>query len=332
MTKRLAIVAHFDPRGAAAPHFLRQLDQLGDSFDEVVVATTSELTSDAVASIEHRAHLIQRPNVGHDFGSWRDVLESRDFAQRYDELLLTNDSYVGFVRPLPRIIETMATRPYEMWGMAISGRHSRHVQSYFLYFQNAALRSKTFYRFWSDMRPARSRLDAIMNQEIGISHTLADAGFRFGAYFEPTRDERMRANRRGIQWLRRRQREFPSRFDSFEDAYFKARAWRDPRNADFLNPSAAFADSILDDGRFPVLKFDTLRYDPYFLGSDELLTAAEDRFPEQFDGVRQFILDTTDFYKGRRDESSSPAPLSPLERATVGYRRRPPHREKKAST
>lgn len=322
MTKRLAIVAHYDPRGAAAPHFLRQLDQLSGQIDDIVVATTSALTDDARTAIERRARVVERPNVGHDFGSWRDVLEHRNYGRGYDELLLTNDSYVGYLRPLEEIIATMSARPVELWGITRSRRHAEHVQSYFLYFTSESLHSQAFHRFWSELQPAASRMQAILNQEIGVSQTLISAGFRIGSYFEPTVAERRLANVRGIQWMRMRMRTFPTRFDSFEDSYFRARRWTDPEMADNLNWSAAFADFSLENGRLPLVKFDTLRYDPYWLGSDKLLGALEKRFPDAFDGVREFLAATAPYYSQRRYENGGPAHLGAVPRLAVGYRTR----------
>ena len=63
MTKRLALVAHYDPRGEAAPHVLRQLDELGSQFDEVVLATTVDLSPAAASAISSRATLIRRPTT-----------------------------------------------------------------------------------------------------------------------------------------------------------------------------------------------------------------------------------------------------------------------------
>jgi hypothetical protein len=320
--KRLAVVAHYDPRGAAAPHFLRQLDQLDRHFDDVVVATTSTLTDDARTAIGRRARVVERPNVGHDFGSWRDVLEHSDYGRGYDELLLTNDSYVGYLRPFDEIVSTMRARPVELWGITRSRRHAEHVQSYFLYFTSESLHSQAFHRFWSELQPAASRMQAILNQEIGVSQTLISAGFRIGSYFEPTTPERRLANLRGIQWMRMRMRAFPTRFDSFEDSYFRARQWNEPGMADNLNWSAAFADFALDGGRLPVVKFDTLRYDPYWLGSGDLLDALEKRFPEAFDGVREFLAETSGFYGQRRYENGGPARLGAVPRLAVGYRTR----------
>lgn len=320
MTKRLAIVAHYDPRGGAAPHLLRQLDELGSLFDEVVLATTVDLTEEAASSISARATLIRRANYGHDFGSWRDCLERFGWGQSYDEVLLTNDSYAGFFRPLGEIMATMRARPVELWGMTRTNRISPHVQSYFLHFTSPALHSQAFRHFWMDAKPATDRMSAILLQEIGISRAMTDAGFALGSYFEPTKAERLRAVRRGAHWLRQRQRVFHARYDRSADDYFDVRSRRDPGQADNLNWSSAFADSTLDGGRLPLIKIDVLRNDPYWLGAGALLRELERRFPEQMDGVADYLRDTSFAYDPRRYENHSSARLTPLERALVGYR------------
>ncbi len=320
MTRRLALVAHYDPRGEAAPHLLRQLDELGAQFDDVVLATTVDLTPQAADAISARATLVRRANYGHDFGSWRDGLERNDWAQGYDELLLTNDSYVGFFRPLGEIIRTMSARPVEFWGITRTARHSPHVQSYFLHFTSEALHSQAFRSFWTDSKPATDRQSAIQLQEVGISRAMVDAGYRFDSYFTPTRGERLRAVRRGVHWLRKRRRQFPARFDTLEDGYFDARNHRDPAEADNLNWSTAFADATLDGGRLPLIKLDTLRYDPYWLGAGDLLDALEQRYPEAMEGVRDFLQETAPFYARRQYENYGFARLNPVEQRLFGYR------------
>ncbi|MFT4236050.1 MAG: rhamnan synthesis F family protein [Microbacterium sp.] len=317
--KRLAIVAHYDPRGEAADHLLRQLDQLGTVSDQIVVASPSALTSQASAEISRRAILLRRENFGHDFGSWREALEQLDWAQGYDELLLTNDSYAGFFRPLAQIIDEMTSRPVEVWGMTKSWRHGEHVQSYFLFFTRPALASRAFRRFWADTKPATDRFTAIAHGEVGVSRAMAQSGFALGSYFEPTPAERRRANRRGLHWLRQRQRAFPARFDTLDDPYFDATRANDPAAADGLNWSSAFADAALPDGRLPLIKFDTLRYDPYWLGSGVLLDRLEQRWPEQLAGVRDFLAATAPFYPARAWENGRPARLAPLSARTYGY-------------
>lgn len=316
---RVAIVAHFDSRGGAAPHFLRVLEQVNKVVDRTIVASSSDLTDDAIAAIAHRAELFRRPNYGHDFGSWRDALERLDWASDADSLLLTNDSYVGFFRPLTEIVTEMESRHVEFWGLTRTNRRGAHIQSYFSWFDRPVLRSRAFVNFWMDALPAPDRMWAIVNQEVGMTNALAKAGFQYDAYFEPSQAERARANARGVYWLYRRQKAFPALYDSLSEDHFSARgAWR-LSAADDLNTSSAYADVVFDRGRMPVAKLDVLRNDPFWLGSDRLLAELERRRPDLMAGVRTYLSQLSEDYPPRRHENSSPARLGPLARALVGY-------------
>lgn len=320
MTRRLAIVAHYNALGTVAPHVLRQLDMLSRSFDTVIVASTSPFSETARNAVSKRAKIIERSNLGQDFGSWHQSLEVTDLAASFDELLLTNDSYVSVIDDLEPVIAHMNERPVEVWGLTKSWRHSEHIQSYFLYFTTPALRSQAFERFWSSFQPAPDRTTAIMKQELGVSRAMLASGFRLGSYFEPTTPERRLANRRGVHWLIRRRRAFPARFHGFGD-HFRIRHARDPLESNHLNWATDFADFAFDDARYPVVKFDTLRYDPHWLDAGKLLRLSESEFPDAFQGVREYMDQTAHAYPGRPFENSRPVTLDPVTAALVGYRR-----------
>lgn len=320
--RRLAIVAHYDARGEVASHVLRQVTDLARSFDRVIVATTSSLVPAARDALAAHAEVLERANIGQDFGSWHDGLLQSDFAADFDELLLTNDSYVQ-VASVGDVLAEMATRPVEMWGITKTMRRGEHIQSYFLYFTEPALRSRAFDAFWSGFRPAADRKQAIALQEIGISTRMREAGFQLGSYFEPNHAEQVRAARRGAHWLRRRRHAFPAKFLDMADSDFDYSRRRDPAESRHLNPASVYADSVFDHERYPIVKFDTLRYDPYWLGSDALLTWCEERYPDAFEGVRAYIERTAAFYPSRPYENRGPARLSPLQTQRVGYTTRP---------
>ena len=69
---------------------------------------------------------------------------------------------------------------------------------------------------------------------------------------------------------------------------------------------AALADRALDDARLPVVKLDTLRFDPYMLGSASLLDRCEQRYPAAFAGVREHLARTARAYAPRPGEPGSP--------------------------
>lgn len=321
MTRRLAVVAHFDVRGDVAPHVIRQLRMISNSFDHVIVASTSALSQAARETLAAHAQLIERPNVGQDFASWHEALELSDFGSNFDEVLLTNDSYVSVIEDLEPVLSTMRDRPVEAWGLTKTWRHGEHIQSYFVHATRPVVTSNTWRDFWENFQPAANRTAAIMSQEIGLSARLRRAGFRLGSYFEPTTSERRLANRRGVHWLIRRRRAFPEHFPGFGD-HFRVRHWRDPEEANNLNWATDFADFVFDDARLPVVKFDTLRYDPHWLDSERLLAECEKRYPSAFEGVRQYITATAHAYAGRPYENSESARLNTLQRWLYGYRPR----------
>jgi hypothetical protein len=308
--RRLAVVAHYDPAGLAAPHVLRLLEQLGDFVDDVVVVTTSALTPEACVALESRSEIRHRENVGQDFAGWQQVLAERLKPGRYDEVLLTNDTYVGLLRPLGHIFAAMRDQQVEFWGTHESWRVARHLQSFFLVFREPVLRSRAFGEFWRRMRPAVTRYEAIHRQEVGVSQHLLAAGFELGGYFKPTEREIAVGAERELWWK--------AQLLALDERQGQL-GWRTIRTGEPVNPAIAYADSALDDGRMPLVKLDTLRYDPYFLGSDHLLTLCEQRFPEQFDGVRAYLERTRFAYPARNGENNGSAQLGPEQQRTIGY-------------
>jgi rhamnosyltransferase len=189
------------------------------------------------------------------------------------------------------------------------------VQSFFVAFRPWVVGSQTFRRFWSGLDPLSTRRQVIKRHEVGLSLGLHHAGFRSDAYFRETSADRRLARRRVRWWAAHRPGVTRSR-EGLE-------TWRE-RAREPWNPAAALADRALDGARLPFVKLDTLRFDPYGLGADKLLAYCEDRMPEAFAGVREFLDETSGYYPPRPSEELRPTPsaLVPLRRR-VEYRRVP---------
>ncbi|WP_460798001.1 rhamnan synthesis F family protein [Nocardioides pacificus] len=314
---RLAVMAHYDPRGELGPHVRRQVEALVSAVDDVSVVTTVELTGEARGWLRERCRLIERPNYGYDFFSYKVGLEQAGDLTRYDEVIVCNDSYVGPLTPYPRMFEAMAERPVDFWGFTASERVQHHLQSFFVAFRPWVVESQAFGTFWAEMAPLPNRTAVIVNYEIGMTARLEEAGFRSGSFFEPTEHDRAVARRR-VQWWAARRTGIPRNRMVLEELREHARTdW---------NPAAALADRALDrtpdGGRLPYVKIDTLRYDPYDLGAGRLLEYCEAAYPAQFDGVRGYLEQTARFYPPRPSEvlEEAPAVLKKL-RPIVEYKR-----------
>lgn len=309
---RAAVFAHFDPDGEVAPHVRYALRQLASCCARIVVVSSCRLTDSARRELAAFGPLIERPNSGHDFESYRQGLALID-QDTVEELVVMNDSTVMPLIPMTRVFASMATDQCDFWGITLGWGFTAHVQSYFIVFRRPALTSTAFGDFWRTARPLDSRDDVVVEYEVGLSRTLQSAGLRMGAYFTPSvRDRwigavrsapedlgqaiRLRGARGGIGWLRR---------------------ISDSARRPEWNVIAALADRCLDAETLPATKLSVLRSDPYGLGSAGLLAALEETYPVQFAGVRGHLERTRDHYGPHSDSISR----TPLNAHLFGYRR-----------
>lgn len=294
---RLAVMAHFDPRGGLAPHARRQVQALAGAVDDLVVVSTAELAPASRTFLRAHARLVERDNTGYDFLSYRAGLSAFDL-EAYDEVTICNDSYVPLV-DYTDVYAAMAPRPAAFWGLSETDRVKHHVQSFFVTFRPAAVASAAFRDFWAGVEVLPDRATVIRRYEVGLSRRLYRAGLDSAAYFTESDHDRRLARRRVRWWALRRTGAPTGRADA---ALLRRRA------AVPWNPSIALADRALDGARLPHVKIDTLRYDPYGLDAERLLTRCEELFPAALEGVRGYLADTARAYPPRAAEMLGPVP------------------------
>jgi len=186
--RRWAVFAHYDPDGMVAPYVLvhlRALRRLG--FGILFVSTAPDLDEEESGPLRALcADILLRENHGLDFGSWQHGLARLPVGTQLDELLLANDSVFGPLSDLQAARRRMVRAGADFWGITDSLQHDWHLQSYFLCFGAAVLRSEAFAAFWRQPFSGRSRDEIIRKGEIGLSQQLTRAGFR-GAALCPVR-------------------------------------------------------------------------------------------------------------------------------------------------
>ncbi len=302
---RLAVMAHFDVEGVVRPHVRGQIEALAASVSRLVVCSTARLRPEERAWLQERCDLVERANYGYDFFSYKVGLAHAGDLSGYDEVIVCNDSYVFAHDSYDPVFSAMAEREVDFWGLSGARRHAPHLQSFFVAFRPWVAQSHTFRTFWNTLEPISKRRQVIRRYEIGLSQSLYDAGFVSSTYFQETPHDK-RVARRRVQWWATRRAPWPhgrTEWDALRE-----------RAAEPWNPAAAMADRILDSARLPYAKIDTLRYDPYGLDSDRLLTLCERAMPARFAGVRDYLEATAERYPLRDNERLHPAPalLRPL--------------------
>lgn len=303
--RRLAVMAHYDPDGQLAPHAARTAAALATVADRVLLVSTAGLTGAARELVPAGVELLERENSGYDFGSWKAGLTAAGVLDEWDadtEVVVCNDSCVGPLVPYEQLFDAMAGRDCDFWGITRTLRRGLHVQSFFVVFRPWVTGSQAFRRFWTEMEPLSDRRQVIARHEVGLSAALHAAGFASDSYFREDATDRALARRRHLWWA--------AQAAAMRPRGSRAAALRRmPREP--WNPMAALADRALHGARLPVVKLDTLRYDPYRLGSAVLLERCERAYPAAFAGVGEHLARTGGSYVRRPMEPGSADGRSP---------------------
>lgn len=266
---RLVSIALYDPDGVVAPFVRHTIEELSRPDTTIVATSTHPLADDDASWVRERADLIERANTGLDLYSHRLVLERFNLGD-FDEVVVTNDTY-ALLQPI-EVIERAIDPATDFWGLTISREGTRHVQSFFVDFRSKAIRHPGFLEHWRKVEPGGR--DAMIHQgELGLSRALRRAGLLMEAAYRPSASDRRQAT---IRTLRNRTL----------NPMIVLGGW----NASMATPEAAL------DGRMPMVKISTLRYDPYRVGADRLLSRLEAAYPAAMDGVRDYLDRTADAY------------------------------------
>lgn len=309
----LVVMAHFDVDRILRKHVIKSLETYMVSADRLIVVSTSGLDEGEVERLPSGVEFITRRNYGYDFFSYKWGLDFVGNYQDYDRVLVVNDSFIGPVVPLENILESTSVQNSDFAGLTLSNRHGRHVQSFFFTFTSTVSKSNGMRNFWRDLIPISDRFKVISNYEIGLSRSVAESGFKIDAYFNPSDTEVELAQNRWVWHLKNRLSHAVPDKTIFDLSPHKA-------NALDWNPAVAFADQILNSGRMPVLKFDTLRYDPYALGASKLLKLCDAVYPEHVVGVQEFLDQTADRYPFRTGEINLTVSEQRLIDSGLGYK------------
>ncbi len=135
--------------------------------------------------------VIQRKNVGYDAGAYKDILTQVPL-EKYDELLLMNDTFFGFFFPLSDFFEhTGEKASIDFWGLTKHPRgvwkdgegFEEHIQSYFLLIKSRMLHSEEFKLFWETMPYPESFDEAVKKFELKFTTYFRGCGFQGDAAY-----------------------------------------------------------------------------------------------------------------------------------------------------
>lgn len=183
--RRVAVFVHYDRYGRVhdfVHHYVRELADCG--FAIVFVSNSPKIfQEDEDRLVATCSLIVRRHNQGYDFGAYRDGIALIPNVQSLDQLLLANDSVYGPLHRLGPMFDRMDAAKAEVWGATDCWLQSFHLQSYFILFHSAALKSDAFAGFWKKVRLVNSKMWVIRNYEVGLTRALQRDGLRCRAVY-----------------------------------------------------------------------------------------------------------------------------------------------------
>lgn len=254
-TVRRAIIYANYCRGSRLAGFIPgALEEYRRHAERLIFVTTSPLGSADSAVVRRRCDLlIERPNVGFDFLSWKEGMRAVPDAGEYDEIILVNSSVIGPFAPIDEMLAALTALPADIVGLSQNWQCGRHLQSYFLVFKKPVIRSGDLTEFLDGIRQLSDKAEVVSRYEVGLTSFFESRGYRLAALY--ALPERTSAFFRLVLWLQNASLLEPRR------SYYSARHLKDEVQT---NPVHYCWRAILESG-IPYVKKELLRSNPLFV-------------------------------------------------------------------
>jgi hypothetical protein len=182
MTDRVAIFIVFQPKGLA-PSVVLTLEHLAQNRFSVVVVSNGPLRPEDRAAVARKATVVlERPNVGYDFGGYRDGIRHLwSLGHDTSLLVLMNDSTWFPLRRDDDSLERMEALDADLAGHIFKTESEEkrgydHMESHLLMISRDFVRSSDFRHFWSSYRMSDERATTIAFGEKAFSQLAIKSG------------------------------------------------------------------------------------------------------------------------------------------------------------
>lgn len=188
--ERLLIYVVYDPRGDVEQYIPYALEHLRPHCSRILVVVNGALTEEGRTVLEQVAdEILVRENRGYDIGGYKDGLALTGAGiERFDEVILANDTWFGPVGDFAPVFERMDARPLHFWGMTDhvrvepnpftgDGYLAYHLQSYWVAVRRDMFLSEEWAAYWDALPVLDTYSDAVAKHEGVFTEHFVDRGF-----------------------------------------------------------------------------------------------------------------------------------------------------------
>ena len=190
------------PKWTVQPSHIGSMAYLAEKGFSVIVVSNLALSPNDIDLLRpHSTSIIERPNIGYDFGGYQDGVRSiRSCRDALDQLILVNDSTWFPLAGSRDWIEDVSALGVDFAGAASNlglapltpeefrsfewsyetGRPQFHYCSYALSFGNKILRDGAFWSFWDRFQITNDKIQTVRRGEVGLSQLLIGRGHSHG--------------------------------------------------------------------------------------------------------------------------------------------------------
>ena len=208
MTKRYCICVFWEKDGIVRDYFSYYLKGLQEVAEKILVVVNGKISEDSRKLLSDMGiNILVRENKGLDFWAYKAGIETAGYEElsKYDELILTNCTCYGPIRPFSEMFEEMEKRDCDFWGITkhpeiktcfrINSKKKvkifEHIQSYFMVFKNSMFTSKDFKNYWKHLKKVHNFEEAVAYNEIIFTKYFKDKGFKDDSYIDINSHEKI---------------------------------------------------------------------------------------------------------------------------------------------
>lgn len=141
----------------------------------MIIAVDDLKSAGRFDELDFAGGIILRENVGYDFGAWASVIRLLPELSHASRLAIVNDSVYGPLGDFKNVLDRVRATSADFVGAIESFEFKPHIQSFLVFFNFGALRSRVFWKFWRSVRLG-NREQVIRDYELRLSQRLQAGG------------------------------------------------------------------------------------------------------------------------------------------------------------